>query len=388
MKNLRKQKGITLVALIITIIVLLILAVVTIAAVSGDGILSHAENARDKYTKAQNEENSTLKSYEDYLDQQVGKAGGDNQSNPDTKVSLATAKTAGTVFEKDTTVEDEFGNTLKVPAGFKIASDSATNVTGGVVIEDAIEGAATNGSQFVWIPVGTVYTAANKASSETITLSRYTFASDGTPTDQGETTIDTYFQELATSDKGNATAKNLTAFKSSVTSNGGYYMGRYEARTNSTTARANASRGDISAAVTCKSTNAVYNYVTQPQASTLSQGMYTGKTFTSDLINSYAWDTAIVFIQKFSGNSNYANAKDGNGTLVTTGTPNDTVCKINGMASNCLEWTTETYTDASSPCTYRGGSYSIYFEYYTSSRDYGGTTGSSDVIGFRPLLYW
>ena len=130
----------------------------------------------------------------------------------------------------------------------------------------------------------------------------------------------------------------------------------------------------------------MYNYVTQPQASTLSQGMYTGKTFTSDLINSYAWDTAIVFIQKFSGNSNYANAKDGNGTLVTTGTPNDTVCKINGMASNCHEWTTETFTGASGRCTGRGGFCGI--GGYTSNRGFNVTTFSNVYFGFRPLLYW
>ena len=380
MKKINKEKGITLVALIITIIVLLILAVVTISAITGVNIINYAENARDKYIAGQKTENGILKNYEEYL-----------ATGGKIKVSLDTAKTKETVFEKDTIVEDTYGNTLKVPAGFKIASDSAENVTGGVVIEDAITGAATNGSQFVWIPVGTVYTSSNKASSETIEFGRYEFdsnngtpsklAADDTLADSWTSENTTYgFQELATSTLGNATAKNLSAFKSSVTSNGGYYIGRYEARMNSTTART--SESDTLTIVTCKPENALYNYVTQNQASSLSQAMYTG--INSDLVNSYAWDTAIVFIQKFSNNSNYANAYDEIGLLVTTGTPNDTICNINGMASNCFEWTTETCTDADSPCTLRGG---YFLGGYLSSRSCSVTTGSIND-GFRPLLYW
>ena len=73
-KSKRKaQEGITLVALIITIIVLLILAVVTIASITGNGIINHAENARDKYRKAQEDENSILKNYEDFLDIELAK---------------------------------------------------------------------------------------------------------------------------------------------------------------------------------------------------------------------------------------------------------------------------------------------------------------------------
>ena len=47
LKHTKKQKGITLIALVITIIVLLILAGVTISALSGDnGILTNASKAR------------------------------------------------------------------------------------------------------------------------------------------------------------------------------------------------------------------------------------------------------------------------------------------------------------------------------------------------------
>ena len=52
-----KEKGITLIALVVTIIILLILAGVTLnMALSGDGLFSRAKNAADKYKKAQEDE--------------------------------------------------------------------------------------------------------------------------------------------------------------------------------------------------------------------------------------------------------------------------------------------------------------------------------------------
>ncbi len=52
-----KERGITLIALVVTIIILLILAGVTLnMAMSGDGLFSRARNAADKYKKAQEDE--------------------------------------------------------------------------------------------------------------------------------------------------------------------------------------------------------------------------------------------------------------------------------------------------------------------------------------------
>ncbi len=53
----------------------------------------------------------------------------------------------------------------------------------------------------------------------------------------------------------------------------------------------------------------------------------------SDLINSYAWDTAIVFIQKYSGDSDYSRQNSLNTTLVNTGTIGNERCHINDIAS-------------------------------------------------------
>ena len=86
-RKTKDQKGITLIALIITIIVLLILAVVTISAVTGDGIINHAENARDAYRRGMEAENSVLKTYEDYLAAASGKASGSNTEDPNSLVA-------------------------------------------------------------------------------------------------------------------------------------------------------------------------------------------------------------------------------------------------------------------------------------------------------------
>ena len=62
-KNLKENKGITLIALIITIIVLLILAVVTINAVNEGSIFAHANNAVTRYNAAAAEENTMISNY-------------------------------------------------------------------------------------------------------------------------------------------------------------------------------------------------------------------------------------------------------------------------------------------------------------------------------------
>ena len=67
MKKTKTQKGITLIALIITIVVLMILAVVTINSVKDGGIITHAQDAADKYNKAQTDEMTALDKYAEQI---------------------------------------------------------------------------------------------------------------------------------------------------------------------------------------------------------------------------------------------------------------------------------------------------------------------------------
>ena len=324
-------------------------------------------------------------------------------------------KTKGTVFKDTTTLEDTYGNQVTIPKGFKIADDSATEVTGGIVIEDATY-TNTIGSQFVWIPVGTGENAIKKENKETveIELGRYDFTknSDGTITTSeysGSYTEDTTASH--NSSRGNAIAKDIEKFKTSANSNHGYYIGRYEAGVvdyNSSVSTSNSNNetnwtgytGD-NIKLVCKKEQQVWNYVTQNKASELSRDMYKSESkVKSDLINSYAWDTAIVFIQKCGTESNSStySKTDGESSRSesapqTTGTnilkvtsKVDKQCNIFDMAGNCWEWTTETHSDSSYPCVSRGGRY--YDSYvYTSSRSFNVTSNAYSYNSFRPLLY-
>ena len=426
-QKLKESKGITLIALVITIIVLLILAGVTIATLTGDnGILKKAGDAKTQTEQAKEDENLkiaiagsygtdgklNLKDLKDNLENQginydknnTGfplevtvngeKKKIDANGNVTAKLeSVADSKTKGTVFKDTTTLEDTYGNQVKVPKGFKIASDSATDVTRGIVIEDATY-TNTIGSQFVWIPVGDI--RASDGSTKTIELNRYTFGSDGTSTTQGTNVIGDFYQELSTSLYGNSVAKNLYGFIASVDNNYGYYLGRYEMGTD--TQRTSSS--DELTQVKVQENKYVYNYVTQSQASTLSQNMYTSDSFTSDLINSYAWDTAIVFIQKCGTGSNSStysytaglsssstSAPQTTGTNILKATNKiDKQCNIFDMAGNCYEWATETSSHSGGHCVFRGGDYNGSYV-YPSGRLYGSTSYACSNRSFRPLLY-
>ena len=83
MKDLKngRQKGITLIALVVTIVVLIILATVSILAVFGDnGIIARAQTAKDTHEKGKADETNTLDDYAsyigNYLDGKGGSSGG------------------------------------------------------------------------------------------------------------------------------------------------------------------------------------------------------------------------------------------------------------------------------------------------------------------------
>ena len=396
--NKRGQAAITLVALVVTIIVLILLAGVSISLVIGNnGIMQKAANGREDYTGAAINEQLDLNKIEDYIE--------DNTSN---KSEIEKYRKSGKYFESETTIKDENENEIKIPQGFKIAQDSGLNVTEGIVIEDndIIEGVGNNrGNQYVWVPVGNGIKK-NDGTEVNITLGRYTFADDGTPTlkqdaanytQEVEITYNGYkCKELSTSRVGvassgldglNTTALNLKGFVDSVKANGGYYIARYEA-SYGTDGKVNSKVSNTYATSTPNTEGQLWNNVTQIHAATASRNLYTA--INSDLINSYAWDTAIVYVQNFSGDTDYSRQNSLNTRLSNTGENSDEKCKINDMASNTREWTTEycTYTNSSNanPCIYRGGDYN-YSSGYTDGRYYYYATYSSSFISFRCALY-
>ena len=382
MKKTKRQNGITLVALVITIIILLILATISIQSLTNMGLFAKAQEAKEKSQNVTENQAKTLNEYENELNKYIS---GDIKT-PVKKV----ADNIGSVLNTtdNTELQDAYGNKIVVPAGFKIVSDSTTNnamtVDKGIVIEDATT-EATVGSQFVWIPVGTIYTDVEKseANTKTITLGRYDFDSNGKESAYSSSYIEEDKNNTSTlKNYGNTIAKNITNFKNSVVANGGYYIGRYEARTvTSRTAVDN-----TLTQITEKGTDEIYNYITQLQAAQLAQNMYNSNRFISDLINSYAWDTTTLFLQNCGTNKIYSRQISLNTNFDITGTTTDVQCNVYDMASNVIEWTSETSDYSSAPCVNRGGRYDQN-NYYTNIRSGDSTSYKNNIIGFRPILY-
>jgi len=446
-RNYSNQTGITLIALVVTIVVLLILAGVSLNAIfSENGIIKRAQDAQNKMDEATQNDLDSINELNNWIDGKVngttggGTTGGDETPTEKPLITDSSLTSNDRTTSESTTViaKDKKGNQVVVPGGFKISSASGESVQQGIVIEDK------DGNQFVWVPVsnkngdGSNKIVKDDGSEVEITLGRYTFAtsSPGTPaikqkgseydqTTLAQATAGTlntkygvakstyYFYELNGSRPGkeksdltgtNTTAKNLKDFIEKTESNKGFYIARYEASygsgynssgTDTATKFGNAKPLSKPSAANSKSSmsytvGTLWNYITQPQAALVSQNMYKNDKYVeSDLINSYAWDTAIVYIQAM-GNSNYANQTDGNGTLKNTGSTEDEKCKIFDMAGNLYELTTEYSTDTLSsnayPCTLRGGYYDN-SNFYTSLRIDLIATDSSYSLSFRPLLY-
>ena len=422
--GMKRERGITLIALVVTIVVLLILAGVSINALFGNnGIIEKAKEAQNKMDKATENDQKEINELTNWLDNQVngttggGTTGGD--ANPSTTPKISTL--VGTVVDKNTKAEDAYGNKITIPKGFKVVAhgtvagsatytysgDNIPAVQDGIVIENG-----TDGNQFVWVPVGTIKNKDN--TTNTITLGRYEFdSSTGALTSTTPVQVasvenctkvvtisknDVVFQELSTAREGNsatdstaqsATARKLEEFISTTLANGGYYIARYEA--SGTTEK-----------VTSKYDQTVLTNITQSNAAKLAREMYgevkenNELVYASDLVNSYAWDTAIIFIQTYSTEtdaSSYA-SQNKSTSFANTGKSNDKYCNIFDMSGNADEWTTEysTYSDPRRfcPCVIRGGYYNTNYgeaRTYSSYRDYAGMTNSDSHGGLRPLLY-
>ena len=337
-----------------------------------NGILTQAQRAKGETENAAKNEAAILDEYNKYLNNAVG--GGTVNTPSGSTLSQADGNQTSNIV-----VQDSLRNKIEVPKGFKVVNTN-DDVEDGIIIEDvSAKDNITKGSQFVWIPVGTIKTSKGE---RTINLDRYTFAEiTGNETAMGEAEINEHngdpCQELSSSIYGNTPARNIETFKTKVTDGEakGFYLGRYEARNNNNV-------------VSLDKNYSVYNNVTQSEAATLSQNMY-GETenFTSDLVNSYAWDTALVFIQKCSGDTRYSQQNSLNtGSLADKGTTNDVKCNIYDMASNCWEWSTETAKNKQFPCVSRGGSYDR-SDYFAGTRSGDSAGADTDFCSFRPLLY-
>lgn len=267
---------------------------------------------------------------------------------------------------------------VKIPNGFYYVGGTKES---GLVISDSykdenkykgetIVGTDLQGNQFVWIPVDNLSDYKRTAYSTNITTGTTDSATSSAQI-KYSSTDSSYFIEAMPEDE-----------KTSVETYHGFYLGRYEAGDKESTS-SQIMRTDESQTintVTLKKGQTPYNYVSKTQAQILAEGMDTkqGYNVTTKLCSSYAWDSAISFIQKTNSNygnnstlGNYSNTEFdyialnstsithkniSSSTLVTTG-QTTSVCNIFDIGGNCSEWTTETSSASNMICTSRGGSY-------------------------------
>ena len=376
-QNQKFNQGITLVALVVTIVVLLILSSVSLNLVLGDnGIIVKAKEAAETTAAAQEKEAMERNLLEKELEN-----------------SLSTPA-----------VEPTDG--VKIPTGFYYVGGTKAS---GIVISDnkndknkyrnqKVVGTDLLGNQYVWIPCTTDSSSSDLQYART----EWGVEVDGddnsraikdelTLTDASVTYSDSDTANGINADVSKEIVAQIKAEKASVAQYGGYYIGRYEVGKNSDTA-------------VVKYNQTPYASITWSTAYGLAKKIITNSEVNSYLCSSYAWDTAVNFIQNnstaknyatsiegFNGNWNSQEVKDPSGNVIKPAGTSQQLntglttqfCNIFDMGGNEAEFTTELNPGTSETVVLRGGAYSYYDGPAGYRWDY--RSGAND--GFRATLF-
>ena len=379
-----RNKGITLVALIITIVVMLILVAVSVNILIKSNLIGTAEKTVNKYkTASEKEANGGVieidgKKYNSIEDYMAGK-----EKLPDIKAG-----------ERATANSNYKG--AVIPKGFTVSGISTEqDVDNGLVIYDIPEGTTADWSnpdsvktaynQFVWIPVEVKSTDKENSIASFYRSAWTTSESTGGKRTAGLST--SYTEPDSTNDTSDKTgiADQITELTKSIYKYGGFYIGRYEA--GSKTPRTSSS-GVTTLGI--KQDMYPYNYVKWGDSMSsigttgavyLSNSLYNTKEYgaTSMLCTGACWDSMLDFIKdsnhsvtdstKWGNYSNsetfeitrgayavynnntlgsfnnveskYSKMKDTEILLTTGATERNCSKNIYDVAGNCFEWTTE-----------------------------------------------
>ena len=350
-QNQKFNQGITLVALVVTIVVLLILSSVSLNLVLGDnGIIVKAKEAAETTAAAQEKEAMERNLLEKELEN-----------------SLSTPA-----------VEPTDG--VKIPTGFYYVGGTKAS---GIVISDnkndknkyrnqKVVGTDLLGNQYVWIPCTTDSSSSDLQYART----EWGVEVDGadnsraikdelTLTDSSVTYSDADTANGINADVSKEIVAQIKAEKTSVAKYGGYYIGRYEVGKNGDTA-------------VVKYNQTPYAEITWSTAYGLAKKIITNSEVNSYLCSSYAWDTAVNYIQNnstaknyatsiegFNGNWNPQAVKDPSGNVIKPAGTSQQLntglttqfCNIFDIGGNEAEFTTELNPGTSETVVLRGGDY-------------------------------
>ena len=380
-QNQKFNQGITLVALVVTIVVLLILSSVSLNLVLGDnGIIVKAKEAAETTAAAQEKEAMERNLLEKELEN-----------------SLSTPA-----------VEPTDG--VKIPTGFYYVGGTKAS---GIVISDnkndknkyrnqKVVGTDLLGNQYVWIPCTTDSSSSDLQYART----EWGVEVDGddnsraikdelTLTDASVTYSDSDTANGINADVSKEIVAQIKAEKASVAQYGGYYIGRYEVGKNGDTA-------------VVKYDQTPYAEITWSTAYGLAKKIITNSEVNSYLCSSYAWDTAVNFIQNnstaknyatsiegFNGNWNPQAVKDPSGNVIKPAGTSQQLntglttqfCNIFDMGGNEAEFTTELNPGTSETVVLRGGVYNNYGDDSAGYR-WDILSGNAGILyGFRATLF-
>ena len=395
-----RESGITLIALIVTIIVLLILAGVSIATLTGDnGILTQANNAKDRTEEAEVEELRKL-----------------------------TQGEAATHLE-DYEYTDANGEKLKIPAKCAVSQVEGENtLADGLVIIDS------NGNEWVWIEVPRVEDIYKQTgiSEQIFTQETYEniekdlleYVADYRVDSNGNQTeyTDSYYNGVGIS---NEQAYNVLKEKmlKSVYLNEGFWVGRYETGIEKSFryyGSEYAVEHPIEDKPVIKQNVYPYNWVRCSQAQQLAKSLSPNE-YDCNLMFGIQYDLMLKSLENnytelgnktekigniktsiYSINNPRAlysldwgkswniapyNKKEESYILLTTGSSeNFKLNNIYDIIGNVNEWTLE-YTKKSPPCVYRGGALNASTITIFNNRTQYSNVGNSDSIGFRVCMY-
>ena len=388
-----RNKGITLVALIITIVVMLILVAVSVNVIIKSNLIGTAEKTVDKYKTASEEEanGGTIEingkeyaSIEDYIE----------STKPLPNIEAGVRAETNSNYKGAT-----------IPKGFTVSGiKSEQTIEGGLVIYDIPEGITpdwsnpdsvkTKYNQFVWIPVEVKSTDTENSIASFYRSEWTANASTGGERTTGLSTD--YTEPDSTNDTTDKTGivDQITELTKSIYKHGGFYIGRYEAgsktpRTSSSGVTEIGIKQDMYPYIYVKwgdsmssigTTGAVY----------LSNSLYNTNEYgaTSMLCTGACWDSMLDFIKDSKHSvtdstkwGNYSNSETfeitrgayavyNNNTLgsfnnvgskyskmkntsilLTTGATERNCSKnIYDVAGNCWEWTTESVSSSARVC--------------------------------------
>ena len=251
-KEVKMNKGITLIALVITIIVLLILAAVSIATLTGNnGILNRATDASKKTNEAKDEELRQM-----------------------------------AIAEAAMNFEDTEYNGVNIPAGYAPTRiDGENSIDEGLVIVDS------KGNEYVWIEVPeSIYTnAANDTDYANIESDMRKYA---------QKYNSNYLDVWASENLQGLTSKEYEDLKESmlksVYDNNGFFIGRYEAGTEIPRSSYD---DELVTPVIIKKDAYPYNFISCKQAQKKSRELSTSEKTTS-LMFGIQWDLVCKFMEE------------------------------------------------------------------------------------------